>query len=87
MVSSSVPERDKVCKFDKFRILLGITFKGKSEMYKCSIFEKFGKDVKLILSKIYIKYSMGRTRSYTIYEKSDLDKSNVRKYYITNNKK
>ena len=30
---------------------------------------------------------MGRTRSYTIYEKSDLDKSNVRKYYITNNKK
>ena len=34
---------------------------------------------------IYIKYSMGRTRSYTIYEKSDLDKSKVRKYNITNN--
>ena len=29
---------------------------------------------------------MGRTRSYTIYEKSDLEKSKVRKYYIINNK-
>ena len=29
---------------------------------------------------------MGRTRSYTIYEKSDLENSKVRKYYIINNK-